>query len=204
MPNKNARVIIPLALAVWLGAIVLDQTDAPKEIFVAFWVGFAVATPLVVFYLMAETGWSTLARRFRQSAPFNGAWRKCATGYMALVSVDDPGYQNSKMGFISTLRVGTTAEALYLSMLFSKIPILGRFFPNVQIPWPTVRKARSYEAQGFFSANPNSGALVQVNYDLNYTGPYIELEIGEPPVFLQLPAGVLGDAVARLPLAARA
>jgi hypothetical protein len=204
MPNKNARVIIPLALAVPLVVYILDKTEAPKAIYVAFLVGFAVAIPLVVFYLMAETGWSTLARRFRQSAPFNGAWRKCATGYMALVSVDDPDYQNSKMGFISTLRVGTTAEALHLSMLFSKIPILGLFFPNVQIPWPTVRKARSFEAQGFFSANPNAGALVQVNYDPNYTGTFVELEIGEPPVFLQLPAGILGDAIERLPFAAQA
>jgi hypothetical protein len=204
MPNKNARVIIPLALAFWLGAIVLDQTDAPKEIFVAFAVCFAVATPLVVFYLMAEAGWSTLARRFRQIAPFNGDWRQCPTAYMALVSMDDPDYQSSKMGFISTLRVGTTSEALYLSMLFSKIPILGLFFPNVQIPWSTVRKARAFDAPGFFSANLSPGALVQVNYDPNYTGTYIELEIGEPPVFLQLSASVLGDAIERLPFAARA
>jgi hypothetical protein len=204
MPNKNARVIIPLALAVPLVVFILEKTEAPKAIYAAFWAGFALAIPLLVFYLMAETGWSTLARRFRQIAPFNGAWRQCPTGYMALVSMDDPDYQSSKMGFISTLRVGTTVDGLYLSMLFSKIPILGLFFPNVQIPWSTVGKARSFEAQGFFSANQNPGALVQVNYDPNYTGTYIELEIGEPPVFLQLPAGVLGDAIARLPLAARA
>lgn len=203
MPNKNARVIIPLALAAPLVVFILDKTEAPKAIYVAFLVGLAVAIPLVVFYLMAEAGWSTLARRFRQSAPFNGAWRQCPTGYMALVSMDDPDYQSSKMGFISTLRVGTTVDGLYLSMLFSKIPILGLFFPNVQIPWSTVRKARSFEPQGFFSANQNPGALVQVNYDPNYTGTYIELEMGEPPVFLQLPAGVLGDAITRLPLAAR-
>jgi hypothetical protein len=204
MPNKNARVIIPLALAIWLGAIVLDQTDAPKAIYVALLVGFAVAIPLVVFYLMAEAGWSTLARRFRQIAPFNEAWRQCPTGYMALVNMDDPDYQSSKMGFISTLRVGTSAEALYLSMLFSKIPILGLFFPNVQIPWSTVRKARAFDAPGFFSANWNPGALVQVNYDPNYTGTFVELEIGEPPVFLQLPVSVLGDAIRRLPLSAQA
>jgi len=203
VPNKNARVIIPLALGAWLVALILEKTGAPKAIYVAFGVAFAVTVPLVVFHFMAETGWSRLARRFRQVAPFNGAWRACPTGYMALVRMDDPDYQRSKMGFISTLRVGTSADALYLSMLFSKVPILGRFFPNVQIPWPTVRSARSFEAPGFFKANQNSGALVQVNYDPNYTGTYIELEIGEPPVFLQLPAGILGDAIAYLPIAAR-
>jgi hypothetical protein len=123
---------------------------------------------------------------------------------MAPVRMDDPGYQSAKMGFISTLRVGTSAEALYLSMLFSKIPILGLFFPNVQIPWSTVRKARAFDAPGFFSANWNPGALVQVNYDPNYTGTFVELEIGEPPVFLQLPVSVLGDAIRRLPLSAQA
>ena len=200
MRNKNARVIIPLALAVPLVVFILDRTGAPTALYAALWVGFAVAVPLVVFCLMAETGWSTLAKRFRQIAPFNGDWRQCPTGYMAPVSMDDPDYQRRKLGFISTLRVGTSVEALYLSMLFSKIPILGRFFPNVQIPWPSVRHARSFAAPGFFGANQNAGALVQVNYDPNYTGTYLELEIGEPPVFLQLPAGVLGDAIARLPL----
>ncbi len=200
-PNKNARVIIPLALAAPLVVFILDKTEAPKAIYVAFLVGFAVAVPLVVFYLMAEAGWSTLAKRFRQIKPFNGAWQPCPTAYMALVGMDDPGYQSGKMGFVSTLRVGTTAEALYLSMLFSKIPILRLFFPNVQIPWPTVRKARAFDAPGFFKKG--DVALVQVNYDPNYTGSYIELEIGEPPVFLQLPAGILGDAIARLPFAAR-
>ena len=98
MPDKNARVIIPLALAAPLVVFILDKTEAPKAIYVAFLVGFAVAIPLVVFYLMAEAGWSTLARRFRQSAPFNGAWRQCPTGYMALVSMDDPDYQSSRWG----------------------------------------------------------------------------------------------------------
>lgn len=195
MPNRNARVIIPLAVAVPLVTFVLDRTGAPEAIYVAFGVGFAVAVPLVVFHLMAEAGWSTLARRFRQVAPFNGTWRRCSTAYMAPVSMDDPGYQGRKLGFISTLRVGTSAEALYLTMLFSKVPILGRFFPNVQIPWPAVRNARSFEAPGFFKANQASGALVQVNYDPNYTGTFVELEIGGPPVFLQLPVVVLGEAM---------
>ena len=46
-------------------------------------------------------------------------------------------------------------------------------------------------------------ALLQVNDDPNNTGTFIELEIGQPPVYLQLPANVLGDAIERLPFAAR-
>ncbi len=200
--NRNAKFIIPLALGAPLVVFVLDRTDAPRAVYVAFAIGFALAIPLLIFYLMAQTGWSMLAKRFRQSAPFNGAWRSCPTAYMAPVRMDDSGYERSKMGFISTLRVGTSAEALYLSMLFSRIPILGLFFPNVQIPWTAIGNARTFDAPGFFQKG--DVVLVQVNYDPNYTGAFVELEIGEPPVFLQLPVGILGDAIRRLPLAARA
>lgn len=200
--NRNAKFIIPLALGAPLVVFILDRTDAPRAVYVACAIGFALAIPLLVFYLMAQTGWSTLAKRFRQSAPFNGAWRSCPTAYMAPVRMDDSGYESSKMGFISTLRVGTSAEALYLSMLFSKVPVLGLFFPNVEIPWSTIGKARTFNAPGFFKKG--DVVLVQVNYDPNYTGAFVELEIGEPPVFLQLPVGILGDAIRRLPLAARA
>lgn len=200
--NRNAKFIIPLALGAPLVVFILDRTEAPRAVYVACAIGFALAIPLLVFYLMAQTGWSTLAKRFRQSAPFNGAWRSCPTAYMAPVSMDDSGYQSSKMGFISTLRVGTSAEGLYLSMLFSRIPILGLFFPNVQIPWSAIGKARTFDAPGFFQKG--DVVLVQVNYDPNYTGAFVELEIGDPPVFLQLPVGILGDAIRRLPLAARA
>jgi len=34
---------------------------------------------------------------------------------------------------------------------------------------------------------------MQVAYDPNYTGKFIEMEVGEPPVFIQLPAAIVGE-----------
>ena len=71
----------------------------------------------MVFYLMAEEGWSPLARRYRARAAFLGPWRPCPTGTMALVSVDDPAFQRRKLRLVGgTLRIGTSPDALHLSM----------------------------------------------------------------------------------------
>ena len=201
MANKNAKVIIPFVLVTWLISIALIQDGTPEVAKVAFAIAFAVAVPLIVFYLMAETGWSALARRYRARESFNGQWRPYPTAVMAHVSIDDPDFPRRQMRFVGgTLRLGTTAEALHLSMLFSKIPLLGRFFPDVGIPWSAVTSARTFEAPGWFRPPSQPGALVQGAYDPNYTGTFVELVVGEPPVFIQLPVDLLGEAVmSRLP-----
>ncbi len=201
MPNKNAKVIIPFVLVTWLASIVLIQAETPAVVGAAFTIAMAVAIPVMVFYLMAETGWSTLARRFRARESFKGAWRPYPTAVMAHVSVDDPDFRRHQMRFVGgTLRLGTTGEALHLSMLFSKVPILGRFFPDVRIPWSAVTTARTFEAPGWFRPPSEPGTL-QAAYDPNYTGTFVELVVGEPPVFIQLPVDLLGEAImSRLPL----
>ena len=40
---------------------------------------------------------------------------------------------------------------------------------------------------------------LQVAYDPNYTGKFIQMEVGDPSVFIQLPAEILGEGVSRLP-----
>ncbi|HYM52473.1 MAG TPA: hypothetical protein VEW45_03190 [Candidatus Dormibacteraeota bacterium] len=199
--NKNAKVIIPFVLVAWLGSLVVFRAGTPAVVGAAFVVAVAVAIPVMVFYLMAEMGWSTLAKRFRVRGSFGGAWRAAATGQMATVSVFDPVFQRKKLRLVGgTLRLGTSREALHLSMLFSKIPILGRFFPDVQIPWSAVTTATTFEAPGWFTPLRDSGTILQVAYDPNYTGTFVELVVGEPPVFLQLPADLLGEGMTRLPL----
>ncbi|HUG16522.1 MAG TPA: hypothetical protein VMM78_16070 [Thermomicrobiales bacterium] len=205
MPNKNAKVIIPLVVGVWLLGIISVAAGVPPAVRVAVTVVFVVTMfvgiPTVVFYLMAEQGWSTLAKRFRSTTAFTGAWQRLPTVLMAMVRVDHPEFQRNKLRLHGALRVGTTAESLHLSMLFSKIPILGaRFFPDVQIPWSAVSSAKPYEAPGGFRHN-EPGNLLQVNFDPNYTGTFVELEVGEPPVFIQLPEHVLGDLMAHMPQA---
>lgn len=203
MGNRNAKVIIPFVVVTWLVSLVLLKDGTPEWAQAAFAVAFAIAVPVIVFYLMADAGWSTLATSYRARERFKGAWRPYPTATMAHVSVDDPDFRRKQMRFIGgTLRVGTTEEALHLSMLFATVPILGRFFPEVRIPWSAVKTARTYEAPGWYRPQSEPAALLQAAYDPNYTGTFVELVVGEPPVFLQLPADLLGAAVlARLPLA---
>lgn len=199
---NNAKVIIPFVVVAWLGSIYLLQPGTPTVVRAVFFGAIAIAIPVMVFYLMAETGWSSLARRFRSTEAFRGTWTPCPTAQMAHVSVHDPEFQRSKLRLVGgTLRLGTTQTALHLSMLFSKIPILGRFFPDVQIPWSAVTSAAAFEAPGWFRPPSQPGMQFQAGFDPNYTGTFVELVVGEPPVFIQLPAALIGEGMSRLPLA---
>jgi hypothetical protein len=198
MPNLNARVIVPFAIVTWLLGNAIMREGTPGIVQAAFVVAFAVAVPIAVLWLMSEKGWSTLAKAHRAQVPFTGEWRLCMSGRMSRVPVDHAEYPEQQLRVHSTLRVGITGRALYLSMLFSKIPLLGRFFPELEIKWSAIRSARTYEPDGWFRYD-EPGTLVQARYDPNYTGTFVELEIGEPPVYLQLPAALLAVAEPRLP-----
>jgi len=193
-PNRNAKVIVPLAIAAWLGGILVSRDGVPAAFEVAFTIAFAAAIPVAVFYLIGEAGWRALAKRYRASVPFSGDWQPCATGQMARVSVDHPEFQKAKMRFVGgSLRVATTADALHLSTMVSGLPVLRWFFPSLQIPWTAVSKAHAFEAPGWYSPPREPGTLMQVAYDPNYTGKFIEMEVGDPPVFIQLPAALVGE-----------
>ena len=201
MRNRNARVIIPFALGAWLVAVVGVTIGLPPVVWAVLIVAFAVSVPAVVFYLLTGTGWRPLARRYRATSDFVGTWQRCATGQMALVPVSDPEFERVKARFIDTLRVGVGGEALHLSMLFSKVPLLGAFFPELRIPWSAVSSAHTFEAPGWFRPASQPGALVQAAYDPNYTGTFVEIAVGQPPVFIQLPEAILGTlAMGSLPL----
>jgi len=201
-PNRNAKVIIPLAIAAGLGGILVSRDGVPAVFEVAFGVAFAAAIPAAVFYLIGEAGWRALARRYRARVQYSGDWQLCATGQMARVSVDHPKFRKVKMRFVGgSLRVATTADALHLTTMFSGLPVLRWFFPSLQIPWAAVSKAHVFEAPGWFAPLREPGTLLRVAYDPNYTGKFIEMEVGEPPVFIQLPAAILGEGASRLGIA---
>ncbi len=197
-PNKIGKVIIPLVLIFVVGEALVSGNGVPGIFQVLFIVAFAIAVPSAVFYLIAESGWRALAK-FKATKAFEGEWVKCATGQMALVSVDDPDFQKVKMRFIGgSLQVASTPEALHLSTMFSKLPIVGLFFPALRIPWTAVSRAHEFEAPGWFAPPQKAGTVLQVAYDPNYTGRFVEMEIGVPPVFIQLPLTILGDAAANV------
>jgi len=85
--------------------------------------------------------------------------------------------------------------------MVSGFPVLGWFFPRLRIPWTAVSKAHAFEAPGWFTPLREPGTLLQAAYDPNYTGKFIEMEVGEAPVFIQLPAYILGEGVSRLGIA---
>lgn len=201
-PNRNAKVIIPLALAAWLGGVVVSREGVPAIFEVVYVAAFAIAIPAAVFYLIGEAGWRALAKRHRAPVAFAGPWTPCRTGQMALVSVHHAEFEKVRMRFIGgSLRVATTAEALHLATMVSGLPVLRWFFPALQIPWTAVAKAHAFEAPGWLRPASEPGTLLNVAYDPGYTGKFIEIEVN-PPVFIQLPAEILGDGVSRI--AARA
>lgn len=198
-PKMNAKVIVPLVLAAWLGGMVVFREGVPAVFEVVYGAAFAIAVPVAVFFLIGEAGWRALAKRYRASIPFAGTWTLCPTGQMARVSVDHPEFHTVKMRFVGgSLRVATSADALHLATMVSGLPLLRRFFPALQIPWAAVSKAHAFEAPGWFKPASEPGMLLQVAYDPNYTGKFIEMEIGDPAVFVQLPAAILGEGVTRL------
>jgi hypothetical protein len=194
--NVNARHIIPFAVAAWLAFIAVFATDAPGVLKAAVVVAFALAVPLLVLFLFGEAGWRRLASRYRARERFSGNWDLAPTGQIALVSVDDPAFDKVKARFLSTLRVGRDFEALHLSTLGSGLPLLSFFFPELRVPWAAVRSARRFEAPGWVRPPSEPGALVNLQYDPNYTGTFVELLIGDPPVYVQLPEALLGPEVA--------
>lgn len=198
--NKNARVIIPLAIAAWAGGIVAFKLGLPAVFGAVFIVAFAVAVPVTVFYLISEAGWRALAKRHRAREPYRGAWQPCATGQMAMVSVDHPDFNRVKMRFVGgSLRVAATGDALHLATGLSKVPLLGLCVPALTIPWTAITKAHVFEAPGGFAPLTEPGSLLQVAYDPNYTGKFVELEVGDPVVYIQLPAAILGEGLQALP-----
>jgi hypothetical protein len=200
----NAKVIIPLAIGAWLVGIIVTTMDVPGVVVAALIVAFAVTVPTVVFYLIAAAGWRPL-KRYRARERFGGEWRMCPTGQMALVSVHDPRFEKVKMRFVGgALSMAISPDALHLKTIFSKLPLLSWFLPELSVPWSAVKAAHEFEAPGWYRPASEPGALLQAGYDPNYTGTFVEMEIGEEPVYVQLPEAMLGEAVGRLPLRAGA
>lgn len=196
--NRNAKLIIPLAACAWLGGILVAKNVVPAWVGGVFVVAFALAVPALVLYLIGEAGWRTLARRYRTSVADRRDWRLCPTGQMGPVSVHEPDFQKLKMRFIGgSLAVATSADALHLRTMVSSLPLLRGFFPELRVPWAEVHAAQAFEAKGWVSS-VQPGALLQAAYDPNYSGKFIELQIGEPTVYVQLPAWILGAELARL------
>jgi hypothetical protein len=110
--------------------------------------------------------------------------------------LDSPDFEQQKVRLVFILRVATSPDALHVSA----IPPFSLLVPPLQIPWPAIARARSVDAAGWVRGPREGGALVQLTYDPGYTGEFVELQVREPQVFIQLPMLALGDATTYLPV----
>lgn len=147
---------------------------------------------VLVYSVMTKSGWSTLARNHREVVPFKGRWLATGIAQISPVSASDPKYDRKYGRFFGTLRMGTTAEAVYLSTIFSDLPLLQKLFPPLQIPWSAMTQGRVQDTPGV-EISLQDGSISK--------SKWIELQVGEPPVFLQPPAELLADFLPRIPFA---
>jgi hypothetical protein len=196
--TDNARFIIPAAIGLWLVSILVFSDRVPGWLQVAAGLAmFLFIAWLVAFLILRQSGWHDLARAYPARPPLAGAWHTCRTAVMAGVSLDSPEYERRKVRFNFIVRVGADDQALYVSAL----PILRPLLPPIRIPWPAMANARYFDAAGWVNAPPDPGALLQLTYDPGYKGQFVEIEIREPKIFLQLPTHLLAGALPHLPMA---
>jgi hypothetical protein len=197
--NKIAKVVIPLAIIFWLLGILIKY--APPFFLAVYVVAFIVSILAALLYLFNQTGYSELAQRYPEKVPFRDRFLNCPTLHVSTVSVTDPDYNRLKTRYVGLMAIGASPDFLYIAPIFRNVPILRNLLPTAQIPWSAITSANSYSGSGFVQSPSSPGTLLQITYDPGMKGDLLELGIGEPPVFIQLKADILGD-LSRLPLKA--
>jgi hypothetical protein len=194
---SNARIIIPAAIALSILMPLIFGPATPGWLQALGAVAFVVLVAgLVAFLFLRASAWPSLAQRYPPRVPVTRSWRACRTAVIGRAGFDDPAYEQSKVRLVGILRVAPTDDALNLSVL----PLLRLLLPPLQIPWSAIVRARLLDASGWVRAPRDPGALFQVTYDPGYTGRFIELQTTEPRVFIQLPAPLLAEVTAHLPV----
>jgi hypothetical protein len=198
-PVDNAKIIIPAAIAMTLVAPLVFSDRVPGWLQAVAGVAmFLAIAGLVAFLFLRQSAWRELARTYPVTRPLTGNWKTCPSAVMAAVSLEDPEYERRKVRLNFIMRVGSDDEALYVSAR----PILRALLPPMRMPWSAIARARYFDAPGWVKAPRDPGTVVQVAYDPGYRGRFVEIEVTEPSVFLQLPADLLTEALRHLPMVA--
>jgi hypothetical protein len=195
--TSNAKFIIPAVLALWLVSTLLTNKNVPGWLKGVAGVAMGVAiVGLVVFLFLRQSGWWELARRY-PAVPALAAerWRTCRTAVLSRVGLDQPAYERSKVRLSFILRVGSDDQALYVSAISFLWPLL----PPIRLPWNAIARVRYFDPAGWVRPTRDRGALLQLTYDPGYTGHFVEIEVAEPTVFVQLPAALLTEAIPHFP-----
>ena len=195
--TSNAKFIIPAVLALWLVSTLLTNKNVPGWLKGLTGVAMGVAiVGLVGFLFLRQSGWRELARRY-PAVPALAAerWRTCRTAVLSRVGLDQPAYERSKVRLSFILRVGSDDQALYLSAISFLRPLL----PPLRLPWNAIARVRYFDPAGWVRQVRDRGALLQLTYDPGYTGHFVEIEVAEPTVFVQLPVALLTEAIPHFP-----
>lgn len=177
----NSKFIIPAAIVFWLVGIFVFKNETPDwlKIVVAF-VLFVSIVVLVGFLFLRQSGWRKLVRKFPLTEPFNGELKTCQTAVIDSISIADPGYTKPKVRLNFIVKVGSDAQALYIST----IKILSALLPTIRIPWSAITSAKYFDASGWIKAPSSPGTLINLQYDPGYKGQFLEIEISEPKMFI--------------------
>jgi hypothetical protein len=195
--SDNAKFIIPAAVALWLLATLVSRDGVPGWLKGLAGVAMVVSIAgLVAFLFLRQSGWRELARRY-PAVPALAAdrWRTCRTAVLSRVGLDQPAYERSKVRLSFILRVGSDDQALYVSA----ISFLRALLPPLRLPWNAIARVRYFDPAGWVQPVRSPGALLQLTYDPGYTGHFVEIEVAEPTVFVQLPVALLTEAIPHFP-----
>ena len=195
--TSNAKFIIPAVLALWLVSTLLTHKGVPGWLKGIAGVAMVVAiVGLIAFLFQRQSGWRELAPRYPAVPTLaTDRWRTCRTAVLSRVALDQPGYERSKVRLSFIVRVGSDDQALYLSAI-SPFRLL---LPPIRLPWPALARVRYFDPAGWVQPARDRGALLQLTYDPGYTGHFVEIEIAEPTVFVQLPVALLTEAIPHFP-----
>jgi hypothetical protein len=149
---------------------------------------------LIVFLMVHQSGWHRLAAHYPLRSGFAGPWRTCRTVVLSPVAQGARGYESSKVWLVFAMRVGADEEALYLSGASVFRPV----FPPVRIPWSAIDHVRYFEASPWVNLSPPV-KTIRFNYDPGYSGPFVEIQVADPSVFIQVPRAEVKEALAHLP-----
>lgn len=193
----NARIILPLVAAVLVLAWLIQAGMLPTWLTNLGWAPLFAAVWFVIGYLFVkQSGWRALARKYPAEPPLRTPWRTCPTAVMATVELGSASYERRKVRLNSIVRVGVDDQALYVSAIW----VFALLFPPMRIPWSAIARVRYFDPSGWYKYTPKPGMVFQLNYDPGYTGQFVEIQIAEPTTFLQLPAGLLSEAIAHFPV----
>ena len=193
----NSKFIIPAAIVFWLVGIFVFKNETPDWLkIVTAVVLFLAIVILVGFLFLRQSSWRKLAQKFPSTQPFTGLLKTCQTAVIDSISITAPNYTKPKVRLNFIVKVGSDADALYIST----IKIFRALLPTIQIPYSAITSTRYFDAAGWVKAPSSPGSLINLQYDPGYKGQFLEIEISEPKIFIQLPASQLTEAIQYLPI----